>query len=167
MPRIMFRRDTAENWTDFNPILHEGEFGFEIDSGDFKIGRDNLPWIDLPYAIADLPPGDSAYDVAVENGYVGTEAEWLDTLIGPQGNNGASGPQGETGPPGEPGPAGAAGVDGADGADGPAGPAGMVRVNHGSTASTARPHVGDPSVLWIGTVVPVNADLTRDFGAGF
>jgi hypothetical protein len=43
----------------------------------------------------------------------------------------------------------------------------MVRVNHGSTAGTARPHAGDPPVLWVGTVTPTNADLTRDLGAGF
>jgi len=29
--------------------------------------------------------GISAYEVAVENGYTGTEAEWLTSLVGPQG----------------------------------------------------------------------------------
>lgn len=39
----------------------------------------------VPY----LPPelkGDSAYDVAVANGFVGTEPEWLESLQGPAGN---------------------------------------------------------------------------------
>lgn len=30
-------------------------------------------------------PGDSAYQIALNNGFVGTEAEWLESLIGPQG----------------------------------------------------------------------------------
>ena len=34
------------------------------------------------------PPGDSAYQVAVENGFVGTEAEWLETLQGNTGDEG-------------------------------------------------------------------------------
>lgn len=42
--------------------------------------------------VAELPPdtfielqGDSAYEVAVKNGFVGTEQEWLDSLEGPPG----------------------------------------------------------------------------------
>lgn len=31
------------------------------------------------------PEGLSAYDVAVEEGFTGTEQEWLDSLVGPQG----------------------------------------------------------------------------------
>lgn len=33
------------------------------------------------------PPGDSAYEVAVEEGFVGTEAAWLASLVGANGNN--------------------------------------------------------------------------------
>ena len=40
-------------------------------------------------------PGDSAYDVAVTNGFVGDEAAWLSSLIGA---NGADGVPGATGP---------------------------------------------------------------------
>ena len=40
------------------------------------------------------PEGKSAYEVAVEEGYTGTEEEWLASLVGPQG---AQGIQGETG----------------------------------------------------------------------
>lgn len=58
-----------------------------------------------------LQPGDgsdgaSAYEVAVANGFVGTEAQWLASLVGPQGAAGPQGPQGETGPAGPQGPAG-------------------------------------------------------------
>ena len=47
--------------------------------------------------------GPSAYEVAVTNGFVGTEPEWLASLIGPQGvkgDQGIQGTQGATGPQG-------------------------------------------------------------------
>jgi hypothetical protein len=53
--------------------------------------------------------GQSAYEVALENGFVGTESEWLDSLVGDQGPQGIQGPKGdtgETGPQGATGPAG-------------------------------------------------------------
>ena len=50
--------------------------------------------------------GKSAYEIAVENGFEGTEQEWLESL------------KGEPGEPGEPGAAGSAGQDGAAGQDG-------------------------------------------------
>lgn len=46
------------------------------------------------------PEGKSAYRVAVDNGFVGTEEEWLESLVGPEG------PRGRQGADGEPGPAG-------------------------------------------------------------
>lgn len=50
--------------------------------------------------------GLTAYEIAVANGFVGTEVEWLDSLEGPQG---IQGEQGDQGPEGE---QGAAGTDG-------------------------------------------------------
>lgn len=44
------------------------------------------------------PAGASAYEVAVANGFVGTEEEWLASLVGPQGATGPQGPTGATGP---------------------------------------------------------------------
>lgn len=41
--------------------------------------------------------GASAYEVAVDNGFVGTESDWLDSLIGPEGPEGPQGPQGDPG----------------------------------------------------------------------
>jgi len=61
-------------------------------------------------ALATVPQ--SAYDVAVANGFVGDEEAWLASLAGPQGDAGAAGPQGDQGP------AGAPGADGSDGTDG-------------------------------------------------
>ena len=43
--------------------------------------------------------GDSAYDIAVENGFVGTEQEWLDSLVGEQGPQGITGQDGQDGSP--------------------------------------------------------------------
>lgn len=68
------------------------------------------------------PKGDSAYAVAVANGFVGTEAEWLASLEGPQGPQGI---QGETGPQGIPGPKGDTGDTGPQGIQGNPGPQGI------------------------------------------
>lgn len=59
--------------------------------------------------------GNSAFEVAQENGYVGTEADWLASLVGAQGPEGPVGPQGPTGPEGPQGPIGPEGPTGADG----------------------------------------------------
>lgn len=47
--------------------------------------------------------GKSAYEIAVENGFVGTELEWLDSLEGADGPPGADGDDGPPGPQGPPG----------------------------------------------------------------
>jgi hypothetical protein len=52
------------------------------------------------------PDGLTAYEVAVANGFVGTEEAWLESLVGPQGIQGEVGPQGEQGIQGEVGPDG-------------------------------------------------------------
>ena len=86
--------------------------------------------------------GRSAYEIAVLNGFVGTETQWLLSLVGatglagatgvqgpqgiqgPAGNDGATGPQGPiglTGPQGAQGIQGPAGSDGATGSQGPIG----------------------------------------------
>lgn len=90
--------------------------------------------------------GYSAYEVAVNNGYVGTEAEWLASLHGQDGRDGVDGTvsfdqltpeqiaslkgekgdRGETGPIGPQGPQGEAGPQGPIGETGPQGPKGEV-----------------------------------------
>lgn len=42
--------------------------------------------------------GSSAYQVAVDNGFVGTQADWLLSLVGPKGDKGDKGDQGDPGP---------------------------------------------------------------------
>lgn len=41
--------------------------------------------------------GKSAYEIAVENGFVGTEQEWLQSLVGAQGQDGSNGTNGQNG----------------------------------------------------------------------
>ena len=65
--------------------------------------------------------GKSAYEIAVEHGFVGDEKTWLETLKGAQGPVGPQGPQGEKGDQGEVGPQGPAGVQGPVGQQGPQG----------------------------------------------
>lgn len=71
--------------------------------------------------------GKSAYEIAVEHGFVGDEQAWLDSLKGAQGEpgepgkngtNGAHGAQGEDGKDGQDGAPGKDGIAGADGKDG-------------------------------------------------
>ena len=47
--RIQLRRDTSENWSVNNPVLFQGEAGYETDAGYLKIGNGITPWNDLPY----------------------------------------------------------------------------------------------------------------------
>ena len=77
--------------------------------------------------------GKSAYQIAVEKGFVGTETEWIASLkgeigpMGPQGIQGKTGPQGiqgEIGPQGIQGEIGPIGPQGIQGKIGPQGPKG-------------------------------------------
>ena len=50
MPRkdlIAVRRGTAAEWTAVNPVLAAGEPGLEIDTGIFKVGDGQTPWLSL------------------------------------------------------------------------------------------------------------------------
>lgn len=81
--------------------------------------------------LADLVPTRDAYKIAVQNGYVGSEASWLDSLKGhsaytiakAHGFKGSesewlSSLKGDTGPKGDPGDQGLTGKDGKDGENG-------------------------------------------------
>ena len=75
--------------------------------------------------------GQSAYALAVQLGYTGSESDWIASLKGAKGDKGdpgAQGPEGATGPQGPQGPTGATGARGATGATGPQGPAGASAV---------------------------------------
>lgn len=89
-----------------------------------EISADNTITVGLPSTGSGVagPRGErgySAYDLAVKNGYTGTEKEWLAYLKGDKGD------KGDTGATGAIGPAGTNGKDGVNGADGKPGSNGL------------------------------------------
>ena len=46
---LQIRHDLAANWITRNPILAQGEYGLEVNTGWLKIGDGNTEWINLPY----------------------------------------------------------------------------------------------------------------------
>lgn len=73
--------------------------------------------------------GASAYEIAVVNGFIGTELQWLASLVGPQGDQGVSGQDG---------------IDGTDGANGVGVPVGGTTGQVLSKASGA-----DYDTAWV------------------
>lgn len=61
--RMWQRRDTAENWTARNPVLADGEIGFERDVPTtyvkMKVGDGSTPWNDLDYFASGTAGGGS------------------------------------------------------------------------------------------------------------
>jgi hypothetical protein len=78
--RVQIRRDDSGNWNTNDPILLDGEFGYETDTGRFKIGNGIDSWSDLSYSLVGI------------TGPTGS--------IGPTGGTGPIGPTGHTGPTG-------------------------------------------------------------------
>ncbi len=70
----------AESAERFGVNLGESAEGFNVGFGDIKTLR-----------------GKSAYEIAVDNGFIGTEAEWLASLHGKDGTNGKDGVDGKDG----------------------------------------------------------------------
>lgn len=69
---IQIRRGPAATWTSINPILHDGEPGFEDDTGLLKFGNGVDPWTDLDYsgsisdpAVAAIIDSGTLTDVAI------------------------------------------------------------------------------------------------------
>lgn len=46
---IKLRRDTTLNWETINPVLQQGEMGYELDTNLIKIGNNVDTWLVLPY----------------------------------------------------------------------------------------------------------------------
>ena len=123
----------------------------------------------------DLPRGKSAYEIAKENGFNGTEAEWLASLKGEPGAAGASGKDGEngktpyvgdngnwyigaddTGKPsrgakGEKGEKGEKGDTGAQGIQGEKGDTGAQGPQGAAGADGKTPYVGDNGNWFVGS----------------
>ena len=74
--------------------LRDGDIWYDtLTSGRAYVYSETIEaWIDLSPGLVG-PDGKNAYEVALEEGFVGTVTAWLETLIGPVG------PQGPVGPP--------------------------------------------------------------------
>jgi hypothetical protein len=68
--RIQLRRDTAANWASANPILTQGEPGYESDTGKIKYGDGSTAWNSLGYA-----PAAAIVDGTIVNGDISATAE--------------------------------------------------------------------------------------------
>jgi len=104
-------------------------------------------------------PGLSAYEVAVANGFVGTESAWLASLVGDTGATGATGATGPQGPQGDP------GATGATGATGPQGDPGADGASAYEVA-VANGFVGDETAWLASLVGPAGADGADATAAG-
>jgi len=87
--KIQLRRDTSANWTSVNPVLSQGEPGYETDTGKIKYGDGSSHWSALSYSAGSSAGGSGAQ--------------------GPQGPQGLQGPQGPQGIMGYTGSSGAGG----------------------------------------------------------
>jgi hypothetical protein len=64
------RRDTAANWTSFNPVLLAGEIGIESDTNKWKVGDGSAAWTALGYV-----PGFSISAYPLVNADIASNAE--------------------------------------------------------------------------------------------
>ena len=116
---------------DESGVVFQGEANREYQRGSI-LADDTVNYKSGKYAMLEELPdagldGRSAYEIAVDNGFEGTEAEWLASLTGPQGekgDTGEQGPQGEKGDTGEQGPQGEKGDTGEQGPQGKKGDTG-------------------------------------------
>lgn len=110
-------------------------------------------------------PGESAYQTAVDHGFIGTEEEWLASLKGdtgsqgPRGEQGAQGPQGIQGEPGVQGEQGAAGPQGEQGIQGIQGPKGDP-FSIAKTYATIVAMVADYDNMNVNDFVMISGDIS-------
>lgn len=55
LPRFKLRRDSAANWSEVDPVLSDGEPGYDKTSKRLKIGDGVTPWSQLNYVTSDTP----------------------------------------------------------------------------------------------------------------
>ena len=115
--------DTTLRATTVPVTLHIRPSGFVAD-GDTPIPPTPDLYTQLLKKLSEMQTGAngkdgrSAYEIAIENGFVGTVAEWLESLKGRDGKDGLPGKDGKDGADGLPGKDGTNGKDGKDGRDG-------------------------------------------------
>ena len=106
--QFQFRRDTAINWYNNNPLLASGEIGLETDTSSvgvylYKIGDGVLRWRLLPYAGFYGPTGPTGSGVTGSIGPTGPAGGASNTgPTGPAGGASNTGPTGPAGSGGEP-----------------------------------------------------------------
>jgi len=90
MAKIKLRRDTAANWLNANPVLANGETGFETDTRMVKLGDGTTAWADLKYAVTgnlqvtdDTIHGD---DIVSFSSGMGDRTNWVLTINTNDGN---------------------------------------------------------------------------------
>lgn len=60
------RKDTAANWTSYNPTLPSGVIGHETDTGKMKIGDGSTAWTSLKYQIIEGTLLDASINAGIE-----------------------------------------------------------------------------------------------------
>lgn len=102
------------------------EYKIGSSSLNLKVSSSEGPDLDIKPAFEKEVGGRgySAYEIALQQGFVGTEEEWLASLVGPQGAKGDKGDTGDKGDKGDKGDRGITGDEGPRGPEGPQGPKG-------------------------------------------
>lgn len=98
--QLQTRRGTAASWTSTNPTLAAGEFGYETDTGKFKIGNGSTAWASLAYTAAatavtylfNATSGQTTFSGADANGLtlaytVGAEQVYLNGVLQVRGSD--------------------------------------------------------------------------------
>ena len=67
--KIQIRRDSAANWSSANPILSDGEMGYERDTKQFKVGNGADAWNALDYTSAETVS--TLLDLGITDGSAG------------------------------------------------------------------------------------------------
>ena len=68
---IQVRRDTAANWTSTDPVLEQGEMGYETDTKKLKFGDGSTAWSSLPYFGGGAGALDDLSDVVISGATTG------------------------------------------------------------------------------------------------
>ena len=126
--KFALRRDTAASWNTSNPVLLDGEPGYDYTNNQLRIGHSGLNWNSLTPVTAGGSIGGTG-----PTGATGAAS----TIVGPRGRVGVTGSGssgGTTGPTGFTGPANT--NPGPQGPQGIKGPAGSPSGGGGSTGAT-------------------------------